>query len=453
MNPPDFICIRQEKALHIDGRTIPYTATVEEFPLYSQTGELEASMFSYSYTAAADGPCRPVVFAYNGGPGSDSAWLHFGLLGPRRIEIKEPDEGLCAFPYALRDNEEFLIDLCDIVLIDPVGTGYTQVLSEEAKRKYYGVQGDAKSFARLIESWIDRRGRWDSPVFLLGESYGTIRNVALADALSSGIHLAGIVSVGTSFNVGVPELHVEPAVRRLEAYAAASWYHKRDGKPALREHLKQAHDFAYTDYAKALLWGSLLPQDEHEQVLERLQYFTGMTEQYLRANHLRVEQDDFLRLICPGEAVSVYDARIKMPTGRAGALSSMDDEAQTAATSPAFTTALHKYSKELGLETGRPYRSDMTEIAMSWDYAGGNINTMTLLETLMKRKKDLRVFFVNGLYDMQSTADFVTYYLAQYDIPRERTLVQAYESGHMTYFGKPFAQLCADLRQFIGRKG
>lgn len=451
----ELIFHRQDKNIKLHGRETGYTVTAEEYPLYSETGELEASMFGYSYTAAQDAPGRPVVFAYNGGPGSDSTWLHFGLLGPRRMEIREPDEGLCAFPYLLQDNGEFLIDLCDIVLVDPVGTGYTQVLTEQAQKKYYGVQGDAQSFARFIESWVERYNRWDSPVYLLGESYGTIRNVAVAGALPSGVHLAGIVSVGTSFNVGVPELHVEPSVRRLEAYAAASWYHRRDGKPDLRGHLAQAHEFAYTDYAKALLWGSLLPRDEYERVLERLQYFTGMTEEYLRINALRVEQDDFLRLICPGWAVSVYDARIKMPLGRAReqAPSSMDDEAQTAATAPAFDAALHKYIGELGLETGRPYRKKMAEIAQSWDYTSGNINTMNLLERLMRRKKDLRVFFVNGLYDMQSTADFVTYYLAQYDIPRERTMVRAYESGHMTYFGKPFVSLCADLRQFIGGEG
>lgn len=451
MNPSDLISVQCQKSARLRGRDIPYTVTAEEYPLYSPQGELEATMFTYSYLHPSNDARRPVVFAYNGGPGSDSTWLHFGLLGPRRVPVAEPDEGLAAFPCRLEDNEEFLIDACDIVMIDPVGTGYTQVLSEEAARRYYGVQGDARSFARLIEDWIDRRGRWDSPVYLLGESYGTIRNVALADALCPGICLAGIISVGTSLNVGRPELHVEPSVRRFEAYAAAAWYHKREGKPDLRTHLAQAGQFAYGPYARALLHGSRLPREEVEDILRRVQYFTGMEEGYLRRSRLRVDQEDFVRLICPGEVVSVYDARIKMPLGRGGeAPASHDDEAQTAAVAPAFAAARRKYAcAELGIGTGRPYRRDMMDIAAGWDYKTGDIDTMALLERLMRRKKDLRVLFVNGCYDLQSTADFVTYYLAQYDIPPERAEVRVYESGHMTYFGKPFAQLCADLRQFI----
>ncbi|HIU44027.1 MAG TPA: hypothetical protein IAB67_06995 [Candidatus Ventrousia excrementavium] len=433
------------------GHKVDYVATIEEFPLRTSSGEIEATMVTYSYIRQPEESDRPIIFAYNGGPGSDSAWLHFGLLGPRRIEVGEPEEGLVDFPYELQDNEEFLIDICDIVLIDPVGTGFTQVLTEEAKHKYYGVQGDAESFARLIENWIAQHSRWDASVYLLGESYGTIRNVALADVLPKAIHLAGIISVGTSFNVGLSELHVEPCVRRMEAYAAAAWYHHRENKPPLAEHLQQAHQFAYTDYAKALLWGSQLPLAEYEQTLKQLQYFTAMPESHLRRNHLRFSERDFVQMVCPGEEVSVYDARIKAPTGPdRKAAGDMNDEPQTAAVGPAFAAAVFKYLyNNLKFMPDRQYRQKSLEIAVGWDYQSGGINTMDLLERLMRRKPDLRVFFVNGLFDLQSTADFVTYYLAQYEIPGERTLVRAYESGHMTYFGKPFYTLTRDLRRFI----
>lgn len=440
-----------EKKLSLRGQEVAYRVTAEDFPLTNAQGVLEATLFSYSYVRQPEDPDRPVLFIYNGGPGADSAYLHLGIMGPRRLALS--DEGDPLDP-GLRDNEACLLDRCDLVMIDPVGAGYACLLDPQAAERYYETGGDAASFVRLMESWIDRHSRWRSPVYLVGESYGTIRNVAIADQLSQAVRLKGIVSIGTSINHGMPELQVEPNVRKFASYAAAAWFHYPEGKPALEEHLRQAEDFAYTDYAKALLWGSLLPEEERRTILERLSWFTGMSREYLLQNRLRIDLGSYLSSLCPGRTVGYYDARYSkeasgpVPMDQNGA--PLISDAFVEKTSPLYANSLRRYLREeLELDPGRPYQNNMEAIGRAWSYDRFGKDVMKLLEQELALRKDLRIMFVNGAYDMLSTAGFVRYYMAQYDIPPERSMVRVYESGHMTYVGKSFQALGADLRRFI----
>jgi len=442
-----------EKTVTLGGVAVRYTATAADFLLENPGGQAECTLFHYSYVRQPEACSRPVIFAYNGGPGSDSIWLHLGLLGPKRLVVGDPPDFGLEFPYALADNEACLLDVCDIVLIDPVGAGYSALATPEAGDRYYETVADGQSFARLIEGWIARHGRWDSPVYLVGESYGTIRNVAVADCLSEAVHLAGIVSVGTSINHGHPELQVEPNVRKFGSYAAAAWFHKGAGKPELAEHLRQAEAFAYGDYARALLLGNTLPDNERAHVLEQLMYFTGLSESYLVGHKLRIELDDYLQELCPGELLSPYDVRIKSPCLTRFSFENMDRklEPSNMHIGPALQACFSKYlaqDLELG-GIGRPYLHNMGTIARQWDFGTLKPDAMVLLERIMQRKPQLRVLFINGLYDMLSTASFVPYYLSQHDIPRERAVVRAYESGHMTYFGAPFEAVAHDIRLFV----
>ena len=209
-----------EKAM--SASNLRYRIRLEDHVLTDASGSPEATMFTFSYLQKKGGQDRPVLFAYNGGPGAASAWVHMGLLGPKLVDLPGYPEAAATQAWTLRENSEFLLDACDLVLIDPAGTGWTTLLTESAAEKYYSVSGDAKVFSDLICSWLRTNGRTASPVYLLGESYGTIRNLAVADALPDWVSLQGIIHIGVSFNVGAhSQTYVEPNVRRLGANAAA----------------------------------------------------------------------------------------------------------------------------------------------------------------------------------------------------------------------------------------
>lgn len=457
-----------------------YRIRLAEHPLYPSdeavdegSSEMpEATMFSYSYLGmggASEGTngeddTRPVIFAYNGGPGAASAWLHMGLLGPTLVELQGyPEDASHPAEYKLIPNPDFLLDRYDVVLIDPVGTGWARLLDESAASRHYSTAGDARDFADFISTWLKENHREKSPVYLLGESYGTIRNVALADVIPEHIHLQGIIHIGTSLNVGArTPLLVEPNVRRLGANAATCWYHHHQKDGDRDSFVRDAMAFAYGDYAHALLMGSRLPVESRKSVLERLSYFTGMDRGFLDEHNLRFSEVDFLLGCCPGSVVSTYDARLlyhpkvtekysenNMDT--AGIIEpDMKQDAFMAAVGPTYDVALHEYIEQELVSPHWEMASDMMSIALRWDYQGYEKDTLTLPVELMKRRPELRMLFVNGYYDMQSTFDFVTYYLSQFDLPADRVMQVVLPAGHAAYVGEGMAErLTEEVRRFV----
>ena len=269
---------------------ITFRTVIGDHVFYDAEGRPEASIYSYSYTAQPERADRPVLFGYNGGPGAASSWVHMGLLGPKQVTFpRYPDDKDTAPVYG--ENRSFLLDCCDLVLIDPPGTGYAFV-RDDVKAKYFNTVGDAQAVGQFIQDWLKDHGREESPVYLLGESYGTIRNLAVADVLLEKVDLAGIVSIGTSFNVGSPTtMLVEPNVRRLGANAACCWYHLHRDEVPQRQFVQEAMDFAYGAYARALLLGSRLPAGEFEQTLDKLHYYTGLDRDTLRRGCLLYTSD------------------------------------------------------------------------------------------------------------------------------------------------------------------
>lgn len=438
-----------------------YLTRLADFVLASDSGEAEAVMFSYSYIGLPEKKEKPVVFAYNGGPGSASEWLHMGLLGPKIMEIPGYPKVDRPAKYVFAENKDFLLDCCDLVLIDPVGTGYAQLLKDEAAGKYYETQGDAVSFAEFIVHWLSENGREDAPVYLLGESYGTIRNVVLADELPEGVNLRGIISVGTSLNVGAKgTLLVEPNVRRLGVNAAVCRYHNH---PELDEadFIREAMEFAYGDYAHALLMGSRLSAEKRAEVLDKLAYYCGLDRELLDQQNLRFSEQDFMTKLCPGEFVSMYDARMTLPLARKDALTNLEnaDIVEVDFNQEPFISCIGSsigdciktyYDEELARPEGRTYQDDTMSIAMNWNYRGYEKDTLKLPVGLMKDHEDLRILFVNGRYDLSSTFDFMTYYLSQYDLPEDRVEVKVLESGHASYIGDGnAAALSQAIRNFI----
>lgn len=442
-------------------RGVSYLVRLEDFVLADHAGEAEAVMFSYSYIGLPENKEKPVVFAYNGGPGSASEWLHMGVLGPKIMEIPGYPNVERPAKYAFKENEDFLLDCCDLVLIDPVGTGYGTLLKEEAAPKYYETQGDAVSFAKFIVNWLEKNGRKDAPVYILGESYGTIRNVVLADELPEDVNLRGIVSVGTSLNVGAKGiLLVEPNVRRLGVNAAVCRYHFH---PELDEakFIEEAMEFAYGDYAHALLMGNRLSEEKREEVLTKLAYYSGLDRELLDEQNLRFGEQDFMLKLCPGEFVSMYDARMKLPLERENPTTTtknadivevdLNQEPFISCIGSSIGDCIEKYyDEDLARPEGRVYHDDIMSIGMNWDYRSYEKDTLMLPVDLMKERENLRILFVNGRYDLSSTFDFVTYYLSQYDLPKDRIAHEVLESGHASYIGDGNAAALSQLvREFI----
>lgn len=440
-----------------------YSVRLEDFMINGDNGIPEASMFSYSYVKTPEDKNRPVAFAYNGGPGATSSWLHMGLLGPMVMDMTDYLNIKNQAEYKLKENKDFMLDTVDIVLIDPVGTGYAELFDDELCGKYYSTKGDAEAFAKFICQWLKDFDRKESDVYLIGESYGTIRNVALAEILPDNVHLKGIISIGTSLNVGAKgNLSVEPNVRRLGANAAACWYHHHRGEMSMIEFISGAIDFAYNDYAHALLLGNRIADDKYEDVLDTLQYYCGLPRALLDDNNLRFSESEFASKLCSGEVVSTYDSRMTMPAPRNVASKNQrqrddveepdpDKEAFLNNVGSAVSQCIKKYlSCDLDTPENRKYKGDDPEIGLKWDYDSYDKDTLTLPVELMKKNTALRFMFINGYYDLSSTFDFMIYYLSQYDLPADRVRVKVYEAGHASYLGGDCADRMAnDIREFI----
>lgn len=432
---------------------ISFRTVIEDHLFYDDAGQFEASLYYYSYIALPERQDRPVMFCYNGGPGASSSWVHMGLLGPKQVTFPH-HPGKENIPV-YGENRNFLLDCCDLVMINPPGTTYTFV-RKEAESKYFSTTGDAAAVGQFIQAWLKKYGRENAPVYLLGESYGTIRSLAVADVLTGQVNLAGIVSIGTSFNVGSPTtMLVEPNVRRLGANAACCWYHRHQGEIPQHQFVQEAMDFAYGKYAHALLMGSRLPDAEFQQVLEKLHYYTGLDKELLRRGGLRFDEMTYLTKMMPGQLVSAYDSRMTRPLAEDMTEEEWNraifSEPFVAFADTAINNALTRYTKEeLAEPTNREASFDMLQIATDWGYDTLKKDTLTLPAELMARNRKLRFFFVAGYYDLQSTFDFVTYFLGRYTLPAERVTFRVYNAGHAAYVGGNTAgEVSGDIRSFI----
>src|SRR3984957_4432955 len=272
----------------IGDQTISYKATASTTLLKDDKGEPTALMYSTAYTRSdvKDVSQRPIAFIYNGGPGSASVWLHMGAFGPRRV-VTDNAAPTPPAPYKLVDNSESLLDKADLVFIDPVGTGFSHAVGKAEDKNFWGVDQDVKSLAQFIVTYVSRNSRWNSPKFLIGESYGTFRSVALGNYLQTtdGMSINGIVLISSTLDLGTISFapgEDMPYVFYLPTYAATAWYYKvlKDRPDDLNALVASAREFAATDYASALMKGSKLGDAEKTAVAKKLARFTGLSEDY-----------------------------------------------------------------------------------------------------------------------------------------------------------------------------
>jgi carboxypeptidase C (cathepsin A) len=464
----------------IGGKPIAYTATAGTLTVNKPDEKPGARMYFTAYTVDGikDLAARPITFVFNGGPGSSSVWLHLGGLGPRRVQMN--DEGVVAkAPYGLVDSEHSLLDVTDMVFVDPVMTGYSRPLPGEAKAQFTGVGEDVASVGEFIRFFITRFDRWASPKFVLGESYGTTRAAALSGFLQSsshGMYLNGIVLISSVLDF--PTLLFQPGsnlsyILFFPHYTATAWYHKKLGadlqaKP-LKEVLAEARDFAANQYAWALFQGNRLPKEEAAKVADKVAAYTGLSRAYVVESNLRIRHDRFVKELLRSELKTVgrIDSRF---TGRDAdaAGETYDFDPSMAGIQGAFATMLNNY-----LRTELQYKEDIPYAIFGnvypWNFlsvpgpdqgpGGGafqeglNLNVAEILQAAMRGNPDLQVFVANGYYDGATPFYGTEYTFSQIGLNREfegRIHFGYYEAGHMMYIHKPsLVRLKADLADFI----
>lgn len=458
--------------IRIGGETVAYTATAG-YLIVDDADEKPAARFGFTayVREGVDDPARrPVTFAFNGGPGSASIWLHMGVLGPRIVVTPDADFAPPP-PYEVVDNEHSVLDVTDLVMIDPVGTGYSRPVGEAAGEDFWGVDQDIDSVSRFIKKWVTENRRWASPKILLGESYGGMRSggVSLALLERHGMALNGVVLVSPFMEMvtGFDGLGVDlPHVMFLPTLAATAWYHEALAeRPAdLPGFLDEVKAFAYDEFAPALLKGSRLGASERAAVIAKLARYTGVDEEYWERANLRVTHGQFVKELLrdrkqtAGRIDSRYAGRSFNLLGE-----EMSYDPQSAAVTAAFTSAfLDYYHNEL--EFGRDLEYKVSgEVWMKWDWKhrppdGGRFappfpNTSVDLAHAMGKNPGMKLLVQQGYYDLATPQLATEYYLEHMDLlpeQRENVTVEYYEAGHMMYLHPPsLVKFKDDLARFI----
>ncbi len=459
-------------SIRIGGATIEYEATAG-YLIVNDANEKPAAQFGYTaYTRSGgtDVSKRPVTFAFNGGPGSSSIWLHLGILGPRRVVVADADFTLPP-PYELVDNEYSILDVSDIVMIDPVGTGYSRPIGEAKGEDFWGVDQDIDSVSRFIKAWVTANARWASPKILLGESYGGMRSggVSLELLTAHGMALNGVVLVSPfmSWSSGFDGLNVDlPHVLFLPTLAATSWYHEAiENRPDdLVAFIDEVRAFAYDHYAPALLKGSRLGAEERADVLQRLERYTGVDAEYWDRANLRVNHQQFVKEVLRDrkQTAGRIDSRF---AGRSFNLlgESMSYDPFNSAVGGAFTaTFLDYYHREL--EFGRDMEYKVSGgLWANWDWSHATPNsfgfkipvpdTSVDLARAMGQNPNMKLLVQQGYYDLATPQAATEYAIEHMDLmpeQREQITIDYYEAGHMMYLHPPsLVKYKEDLARFI----
>jgi len=460
--PIDETPVVTHHSVNVNGKTIHYTATVAEMPLKNASGETEAHIFYMAYTEDGQDPAkRPVTFAFNGGPGSASMWVHMGGFGPRSPKLM-PNGSMPPPPYQMIDNQDTWLDQTDLVFIDPVGTGYSRASTLEVARRMNSVQGDIQSVGEFMRMYITRNSRELSPLFIAGESYGTFRTAGLAGYLiDRGIAFNGIVLIGTTLNLETIWSRSDDLVYQLEfpTYAADAWYHKRDAadlqKKDLKTVLKEAETFAMGDYAAALAKGDELPAAERKTIIDKINRFTGIDDKYLDESNLRFDVSHFSRELLRDKGLTIgrYDGRLTGPSSLNVGETSDFDPSSTLITPP-FTAAFTSYIRnELGYKTDMYYYPSGGIQPWNYDVQNGFGDTTSLLRNAMVKNPYMKVMVCAGYFDLATPFYAVEYtfnHMGLHPEMHKRITWNFYQAGHMLYIDSDqHAKLKHDFTEFM----
>ncbi len=457
----------------VKGQKVPYTAIAGETYLYNRAAEPIGSIFSFSYLRdGVKDPNRPVLFVFNGGPGSSSLWLHMGVVGPRRVVLDREVNPSNVPPFGVADNSNSLIDAADLVFIDPVGTGWSRVVGKGTNADFWGVDEDADTVAQFIELWLTEHGRWNAPKFIMGESYGSVRAAVLPRALMGGplyvgvmrgITVNGVVLLGTTLNARINQPDAEGAEMRqalmLPAMADTAWYHRKIDRAGrdLETFHQEVLAFAKADYLTALQAdkaGALQPA-QRSAIAARLAGYTGLPAAAWERS-LRISDAEYSRRLLAAEGLQVgtYDSRYTLPLAGSGNDPVGDDPAMGRYV-PGFVAAFHQMLvNDLGVKMDRPYGAIVwKDLLPSWNWDRKGVppgqSFATDLAVAMRRNETMRVLVASGYYDFSTHSAPAEFSVEQARLPPDRTLLRRYPSGHMLYLGDTAAAFADDVRTLI----
>lgn len=455
--------VTKEASVEIDGKKIPYKVTAGTLQLKEEDGKERAGVFHVSYqrTDVKDAGSRPVMFAFNGGPGSSAVWLHIGVLGPKIVKL--PGDGTSAPlpPARVMDNPLSILDVCDLVFVDPISTGYSRAGKDVQADQFHGLEGDIQSVGDFVRRWVTENDRWASPKFLLGESYGGIRVAGLSHHLQSrfGMTLNGVVLLSSLLDFGTlrsAQGNDLTYMVYLPALTGTAHFHKKITGD--RDQLvKASTEFAFGEYAAALLKGSDLDDTTKQAVAEKLSSFTGVPAQKWIENNLRLDSTAYRAelLRSEGKVVGRFDARVAWAATDQAAVYPDYDPSYSLAYG-AFSTALMDYmGRDLGYKDHRPYEILTGKVhPWRWDSDNKVVNLSARLGTAMRDNPHLKILVMGGYTDLATPPEGVAHSLRHMlNLPesaRENITTTFYEGGHMFYLNPPdLAKSRKDLVDFI----
>ncbi len=453
----------RESAVTIDGKKVPYKVTTGKLQLKADDGKARASIFHVSYerTDTKDVTTRPVMFAFNGGPGSSAVWLHIGVLGPKIIKLPGDGTQPPVPPVRLAENPMSILDVCDLVFVDPVSTGYSRAEKDVEAHSFHGLDEDIRSVGDFIRRWVSEHERWASPKYILGESYGGIRVAGLSKHLQSryGMSLNGVVLLSSllDFSTLQPAQGNDLAYQVfLPALTGTAHFHKKiqGDRDAL---VKECTEFAFGEYAAALLKGHALNAQERTTVARKLEKFTGMAAATWLRHDLRIDSTFFRSELLreEGKVIGRFDARVAWGATEKGSERPEYDPSYSLAYG-AFSTAMLDYlGRDLGYKEDQPYEI-LTDKVQPWRWNANNevANLSDRLSTAMRDNPHLRVLVMGGYTDLatppEGVAHSVRHMLNLPENVRGNISTTFYEGGHMFYLNPPDLVKCRkDLVDFI----
>jgi len=465
--------VESKHSVQIGGKAINYTVTVGTIVLKEETADREkeaegekprAQVFFIAYTkdGVRDRSNRPISFSFNGGPGSSSVWLHLGVLGPRRV-ILEDDGNLPAPPFKLTDNQYSLLDETDLVFIDPMSTGYSRPVEGQKPKEWHSFRKDIESVGDFIRLYTTRYKRWLSPKFLVGESYGTTRAAGLSGYLQDrhGMYLNGLMLISAVLDFTTLDFNLNndlPYIMFLPSYAATAWYHRKlTLRMPLQTLLKEVEEFAFGDYAAALLKGNSLTPEERANVAQKLARYTGISPEFIERTNLRIIDQHFFKELLRdrNQVVGRLDSRL-LGRDRLGVTERPERDPLLNTVMGPYTAAFYDYVRaELNFESDLPYEI-LNGKVWPWSYSEFENQYVNVAETLrhaMTANPYLKVFVANGYYDL-GTPYFATEYTFNHlgldESLRDNVSMEYYDAGHMMYIHLPsLKEMKRDLSRFI----
>jgi carboxypeptidase C (cathepsin A) len=433
----------------LDGKLLKYTATTGRLPIKRDDGKIEAEMFFVVYTLDGQDPGkRPLTFAFNGGPGSASIWLHMGALGPKRV-VMQPDGFMPPAPYLISDNPYTLLDKSDLVFVDAIATGFSRAANAELAKKFWGVKGDIEAFSEFIRLYLTRYQRWSSPLFLFGESYGTTRAAGVAGNLADhGISFNGLTLLSTVLNFETLEDNKTndlPYILLIPSFTTIAGYHHKlppELSADMAKARQEAEQWASSDYALALAKGDAMTPEERQKVIDQMARYTGLSKQLIDDANLRIDVAKFTHNLLLDQKLRVgrLDGRFTGVDPEGLLDTKFYDPAQSAILPP-YTSVFNNYVRgELGYQSDMPYYVFAQQAGFEkWDWGSsiqGFPDTASALRQAMVKNPYMKVLVMEGHFDLATPYYAANYTMDHLDLGgkyRQNISFATYEAGHMAY--------------------